>query len=177
MKVETILIGFICSSMLLTGGYILGQKTTVGTSSKEEARVEQKKLNKEPTPTHSHVHNLPHSHKAHKHTPYEIKSDESLPEVSIDVQKDPKSGWNLKVMTQNFKFSGKNASLEHVSGQGHAHLYIDNKKVTRLYASWFYIPEMEKGERVIKVSLNTNDHKTYSKNGKLVEAIQKINVL
>jgi len=80
------------------------------------------------------------------------------PILKIDVLKDPMSGWNLHVMTTNFRFAPDHASLPHVAGEGHAHVYVNGSKIARLYGQWMHIADLPDGEAAIKVTLNSNDH-------------------
>ncbi len=83
------------------------------------------------------------------------------PEVSLNIMKDPKSGYNLQISTKNFTFAPQNASLEHKDGEGHAHIYVDGEKVARIYSEWVHLDDLEEGERTIEVTLNANDHREY----------------
>ena len=42
--------------------------------------------------------------------------------------------------------------------EGHIHLYIDGKKVTRIYGNWYYLPELPPGRHEIRVGLTGNSH-------------------
>ena len=88
--------------------------------------------------------------------------------VRIQVTKDPMKGWNLQVRTRAFRWAPQRASSMHRSGEGHAHLYIDGVKITRLYGPWFYLRDLAPGRHQIKVTLNGNDHGDYVRNGKPV---------
>ncbi len=122
-----------------------------------------------PKPSHSNppVHQM-------NHPMFELPSTAPIPTISIDLTPDPKAGYNLHLTTTNFTFSPQNASLEHTLGQGHAHLYIDDIKITRLYSDWYHIPSLEPGEHTIKVTLNTNDHQEYSSQGQHIQATTTI---
>ena len=101
---------------------------------------------------------------------YEVPDNESQPKLTfLEVIPDKKSGWNLKVETEDFKFAPENASSDHVPGEGHAHIYVDGEKLTRLYSENYYLGEFDEGQHEIRVTLNTNDHKDYQVDGKLVE--------
>ena len=46
-----------------------------------------------------------HDHSTHKHEEtYEVASSASAPNVTLSVIKDTMSGWNLELITSNFKF-------------------------------------------------------------------------
>jgi len=111
------------------------------------------------------IGDLPHDHSMMKHGTIDLTESENQPTVDLAVTEDPQSGWNLHIMTTNFEFSPEQASLDHIKGQGHAHLYIDGTKITRLYGEWYHLPELTKGEHEIKVSLNANDHSAFTING------------
>lgn len=106
---------------------------------------------------------------AHSHAMLEVEAA-NAPEVSMEVTKDGKSGWNIILATQNFTFSPVNVNKNHIDGQGHAHLYVNDKKITRLYANaYYYDGELAKGD-VVRITLNTNDHQEYAVDGEHIEA-------
>lgn len=109
-----------------------------------------------------------HSTDTHSHSSFEVAASQAPSISNLRVVKDKKSGWNLSFDVAAFVFDPANASNVHVGGHGHAHLYIDGKKVTRLYASDHYINELEAGTHTFKVTLNTNDHQEYVVDGVVV---------
>ncbi|MFK7834698.1 MAG: hypothetical protein AB8B60_00630 [Sulfitobacter sp.] len=108
-------------------------------------------------------------------TPIDVPAEDA-PQVSIMVMPDPMAGYNLHVRTQNFAFSPQNASLENVTGEGHAHVYINGEKLGRLYGEWMHLDGLPKGDVVIEVTLNTNDHRPLAVNGTPVSALKSIKV-
>lgn len=101
------------------------------------------------------------------------------PTVSLAVSPDPKSGWNVKIDTTNFEFAPERASLDHVSGEGHAHIYVDGVKISRVYGQWFYLDNKfvgGPGEHEVKVNLNANDHSPLAVDGEEVSDTQVITV-
>ena len=127
----------------------------------------------EVTDDHGHATDMLHSHGEHMHEQYEVQS-EQIPKVDLIILEDPKSGWNLQINTQSFQFAPESASLEHIEGQGHSHLYINGEKITRIYSNWFHIPELEEGTHEITVDLTTNDHRTYAYNGEDIKDTETI---
>jgi hypothetical protein len=123
-----------------------------------------------------HTHTLPHSHGNMTHGMVEVKNYTNIPTVDLVVHVDPKAGWNLQVKTTNFVWAPWNASLEHVPGEGHAHLYIDGDKVTRIYGEWYLIPELTSGMHEIKVSLSANNHDDYVLDGVVIADTEMITV-
>jgi len=126
---------------------------------------------------HGHVTEVPHDHGGMAHMMYNITDNESEPGVSVIIHDDPKSGWNVEVNVTNFTFAPRNASTVHVFGEGHAHLYIDGVKITRLYSPWYFIPELVNGSHQVRVTLNTNSHADYAINGTVVEATASVLVV
>lgn len=102
-------------------------------------------------------------------TPLELSVAEA-PVLDIAVTPDPMTGYNLHVMTDGFTFAPERASLAHVAGQGHAHVYVNGTKIGRLYSPWMHLDALPSGETEIEVTLNTNDHRPLSVNGTPVAA-------
>ncbi len=90
--------------------------------------------------------------------------------VSVKVRKDKMKGYNLFVKTRGFRWAPEHASGKHRKGEGHAHLMIDGKKVTRLYGSAYYLSELASGSHKVVVTLNANDHRGYTRNGREIKA-------
>lgn len=120
-----------------------------------------------------HDHDDPAHHGAAHAITHEAVLDlaaSGAPSVDAVVTPDPMAGYNLHVMTQNFAFSPKNASGEHVTGEGHAHVYANGVKLGRLYANWMHIDSLPKGNVTIEVTLNSNDHRPLAVDGALISA-------
>jgi len=88
------------------------------------------------------------------------KREVTLPYPTLDVEivPDTKMGWNIYLETTNFKFAPENVNTEYKTGEGHAHLYVNGERLTRLYAPWYYLKELPSGENVVTISLSGNDH-------------------
>lgn len=97
--------------------------------------------------------------------------------VKAGVAKDTMKGYNLRLVTRGFRWAPQRAGMAFRNGEGHAHLYVDGTKVTRLYGPWFYLGTLAAGTHTIKVTLNGNDHGDYvDRNGKAVESIVQVTV-
>ncbi len=81
--------------------------------------------------------------------------------VGIRVKADPIKGYNLFLKTWKLTWAPEHAGGRHRRGEGHAHLYVDGVKRTRLYGPAFYLGELTPGRHVIRVTLNANDHADY----------------
>lgn len=114
-------------------------------------------------------------HDAMHDTPVDVPAADA-PSLSVMIMPDPMAGYNLHVMTENFAFSPERASLANVTGEGHAHVYINGDKLGRLYSPWLHLDGLPKGEVEVKVTLNTNDHRPLAVNGIPVSATQMLTV-
>ena len=92
------------------------------------------------------------------------------PQVAISVEKDLMNGWNVTVTTNNFRFTPELVNSENVANTGHAHLYVDDIKIARLYGPHFHIPYLPVGDHEISVNLSTNDHSYYTIDGEQIGA-------
>ncbi|MBD2552335.1 hypothetical protein H6G51_03490 [Limnothrix sp. FACHB-708] len=106
----------------------------------------------------------------HQHGRFDIPAGQPIPTVSLSVLPDPKQGWNLQLTVQNFQFAPEQINQPGAWNQGHAHLYLNGRKLTRLYSNWYYLESLPSGSNQIQVTLNTNDHKDLYANGQRVEA-------
>lgn len=126
----------------------------------------------------AHQHGAGGSSAKHDHSElHEVEADGPVPTISLNLAEDEGGGWNLEVATTNFLFSPGNVNGPHVAGEGHAHLYADDVKIARLYGPWFHIGSLPEGTRRISVTLNTNDHKTYGRDGQPISAEVALDVL
>jgi hypothetical protein len=98
-----------------------------------------------------------HTHK-HGHDKIEVSALADKPSVTLHAMRDAKSGWNIHIQTINFRFAPENVNTHPTAGEGHAHLYINGKKLTRLYGPWFYLNGLPAGAHSLQVTLNANDH-------------------
>lgn len=98
----------------------------------------------------------------------------AAPTISVTVAVDMMSGYNVTVDTTRFRWSPEHASSMHVNGEGHAHVYVDDTKIMRLYTPAFHLNTdklgLEPGEHALRIALNGNDHVPYSADGKVVES-------
>ena len=88
------------------------------------------------------------------------EEDHEGPSFEVQVLQDPVEGWNILIVT-DLIFSPENVSSEHVEGEGHAHIYVDGVKVSRVYGMWHYLNNLEPGEHEIRIELANNDHSLF----------------
>lgn len=110
---------------------------------------------------------------AHAHQMIEVPA-ETAPSVKLTVTEDTKSGWNVHVETSNFTFTPDKAGMANVMGEGHAHLYLDGEKISRIYSNYFHLDKEFDGSKTFKVTLNANDHSEYAIDGQVIAAEQVV---
>ncbi|MBX2838708.1 MAG: hypothetical protein KTR35_17750 [Gammaproteobacteria bacterium] len=92
------------------------------------------------------------------HKPVDASTWPSKPSLTLTAYKDAMAGWNLHIEPTNFDFAPERVNTANEVGKGHAHLYINGKKTTRLYSNWYYLNNLQPGTHSITVALNANDH-------------------
>lgn len=105
----------------------------------------------------------------HQHERFDVPAGSAKPEIVIHPMKDSKGGYNLHLSTKNFRFAPENVNTGDSANEGHAHIYLNGKKLGRVYGEWFHLT-LASGKNEIKISLNTNTHKDIYADGQAVEA-------
>ena len=104
-------------------------------------------------------------------------AQESAPKATLDIQKDPTGGFNVQVVTTNFIWLPEMASMQHVPGEGHVHVYLDGRKIMRIYNEWFHLNTYQfstkPGEQLLRIEFVGNDHAPYTIQG-LPVGVEKI---
>jgi len=77
---------------------------------------------------------------------------------------------------EEFTFSRDLAGAYHVPGVGHGHLYVGGLKHGRLYENQATIGTLPSGTHMIRVTLNTNDHRAYVVDDEPVTATATITI-
>ena len=107
-------------------------------------------------------------------------AQETAPQVTLKIQKDPTGGFNVQVVTSNFVWRPEMASMQHVAGEGHAHVYLDGRKIMRIYNEWFHLNTYQfstkPGEQLLSIEFVGNDHDPYTIQGLPVGAEQIVDV-
>ncbi len=105
---------------------------------------------------------------AHDHSKM-IDATDPVPTVQIALFSEGGCSYNLQTTVQNFAFSPSAVNTDHNDGEGHAHLYVDGKKIARLYSEWFHFT-VPQGSKTAEVVLNSNDHSTLANGGEPIGA-------
>ena len=104
--------------------------------------------------------------------------EETAPDVNLTVWEDPimPGHFNLEIDTENFEFAPENASSEFEMGEGHAHVFVDDVKISRAYGEYYHLPRLDPGEHRIRVTLNTNNHQEYAVDGVSISDYETVTV-
>jgi hypothetical protein len=96
-------------------------------------------------------------------------SKEAAPVASLEIKKDPTGGFNVHVATTNFTWRPEMASMKYVPGEGHAHVFLDGRKIMRIYNEWFHLNTYQfatkAGEQLLSIEFVGNDHAPYTIQG------------
>lgn len=103
---------------------------------------------------------------AHHDHDVPVEASAPYPSVRLRASPDAMSGWNIEILTDNFRFTPERVNLDNVSNQGHAHIYLNGVKLARLYGRWYHLPAPAPGEHRIRVTLNANSHAPWSRDGR-----------
>jgi hypothetical protein len=102
------------------------------------------------------------------------------PKANLKIEKDPTGGFNVHVVTSNFQWRPDLASKEHVMGEGHAHVYLDGRKILRIYNEWFHLNTYQfatrAGEQILSIEFVGNDHAPYTIQGIPIGVEEIVNV-
>jgi zinc transporter ZupT len=112
-----------------------------------------------------HGHTESH-HEHHSLAPVPVPDGAPVPSIHLHIFPDKNSGWNLHLETRNFRFVP--AEKAPLFGEGHAHLYIDGKKVARVHSPWYHLDGLPPGQHTIRVELVNSQHAPYVFKGKSI---------
>lgn len=105
---------------------------------------------------------------------------EAAPKATLEIQKDPTGGFNVHVVTTNFLWRPEMASMQYKPGEGHAHVYLDGRKIMRIYNEWFHLNTYQfstkPGEQLLSIEFVGNDHAPYTIQGLPVGAEEIVDV-
>ena len=96
--------------------------------------------------------------------------------LDITAEVDDKGGVHVAIQTEGWRWEPEEVNGANKDGAGHAHVYADGVKLSRVYGNYHYITDLEPGTREIKVSLNSNDHSELTWQGQLLESVVSVTV-
>ena len=110
---------------------------------------------------------------------HEVSKDDA-PTATMNIEKDPTGGFNVRVVTTNFTWRPEMASMEYVPGEGHAHVFLDGRKIMRIYNEWFHLNTYQfatrAGKQLVSIEFVGNDHAPYTIQGAPVGDQQIVDV-
>lgn len=68
---------------------------------------------------------------------------------------------HLQLAVTNFSFSLEHMGKENKQGEGHVHLYLDGKKVAKIFEPQFVLKDIAAGKHDVMVELAHNNHESY----------------
>ena len=96
--------------------------------------------------------------------------------LEINAEADRNGGVHVAINTEGWRWAPEEVNGANSDGAGHAHVYADGVKLSRVYGNYYYIPALESGTREIKVSLNSNGHSELTWQGDLLESAVSVSV-
>ena len=131
-------------------------------------------------PADSHAGAGGHEHSAdaaHSHSHEETLESEIPIAVSVSAEVGANGGVSVGIAASGgWRWAPDSVDMEHEPGAGHAHIYVDGVKIGRVYGPGYDLAGLEPGERHIRVTLNSNDHKQLTVNGEPVEASATVTI-
>ncbi|MFD2371946.1 hypothetical protein ACFSO0_18630 [Brevibacillus sp. GCM10020057] len=67
----------------------------------------------------------------------------------------------LKMTVTHFTFSLESMGKENRPGEGHIHLYLDGKKVAKVFEPTYVLKDIPSGKHEVMVELANNNHESY----------------
>lgn len=159
----------VLSLVSLAVGYVTGS----GMIWKNIGDMDHSKMTNEEMSSMSNVSDI-HAHK-HVAVPNGFKS----PTVKVMTSPDSMGGYNIQILTTNFKFTPEDAGKAVVPNTGHAHVFVNDEKIGRAYGDWYYIgkDKFKTGTNTISVSLNANEHSDWVLQDGETEVSAKVEVV
>lgn len=109
---------------------------------------------------------------AHDHPLLNVPTDAPIPTVTHLVFPDAMDGYNFQIITQNFTFTPAAINSTPVANEGHAHLYVNGQKISRIYGNWVHLPAslLVDGPNAVSITLNANDHSEWAVDGAAISS-------
>lgn len=89
-----------------------------------------------------------------------VQSEKAMPTLQVNhsLQGDD---LHLQLAVTHFRYSLENMGKENKHGEGHVHLYLDGKKVAKIFDNTYVYRDIGKGKHQVKVELAHNNHESY----------------
>ncbi|WP_346839594.1 hypothetical protein [Microbulbifer sp. SAOS-129_SWC] len=95
-----------------------------------------------------------------------------VPEISLSLHRDQVSGLNLYILVKDFHLGPPELAVKGRRPTGQGNLYINGKKVRRLYGAYQHLSEglFKPGVNLVMVSLCDHDQRPCKRNGVHIQA-------
>lgn len=130
---------------------------------------------------HGTMPSMDHSNMAgmvHDYAPIQVPEGVPVPQLALQFHRDAMSGVNLHLQLKDFALAPP--EREELAGllNGHAHLYVNGKKIQRVYGRDLHLPAelFKPGVNLVLVSLNAHSHAVWALGKKQLLASSFINL-
>lgn len=104
----------------------------------------------------------------HDYAPIQVPEHIPLPQLALSFHRDAMSGVNLHLDLRGFALAPPERPEQPGLLNGHAHLYINGKKIQRVYGRDLHLPAelFQPGVNLVLVSLNAHSHAVWQTGNK-----------
>ncbi|GFE66728.1 DUF305 domain-containing protein [Litoreibacter roseus] len=90
----------------------------------------------------------------------QLPPDQPEPQIDVHLTKADGKTWDLHIDARHFTFSAVCTTDAESGSIGHAHIYIEGKKVAAAYAPVVSLGDLPAGQHVLRIVLQAQDHRT-----------------
>ena len=72
--------------------------------------------------------------------PREVTQGAPVPSLTHLMFPDVMDGYNVQILPVNFTFTPADINRGPIDNEGHAHIYVNDVKIGRVYAPWVHLP-------------------------------------
>ena len=106
------------------------------------------------------LHSLEGKKATHSNQTHVLAEEVKKPSLVVEHQVKG-NDLELKMIVQDFRFSLENMGKENKDGEGHVHLYVDGKKIAKIFGPQFTLADVAPGKHKIEEELDHNNHESY----------------
>ena len=115
---------------------------------------------------------------SHDHSAMAPGPLESTVPVRMDLaaEVDAAGGLHIRISTENWRWAPEEVNQASRPGVGHAHIYANGEKLSRVYGPEHYVADLPPGQYEIRVDLNDNAHNPLTVNGEPLDATVAVTI-
>ena len=83
---------------------------------------------------------------------------------------------HVNITTEGWHWAPEEVNEANADGAGHAHIYANGVKLSRIYGPYYYLDGLEPGTHELRVALNTNSHEELTWQGHPLESTSVITI-